>query len=84
MVKLGLNFWLGSTVVTEPTNGVISADTIDRIISNLPVKAFFIPPSIVEELAKTPGTLKKLAACKYIITGGGKSRARLDHGIRGH
>jgi hypothetical protein len=72
MVKLGLNFWLGSTVVTEPTNGVISADTIDRIISNLPVKAFFIPPSIVEELAKTPVTLNKLAACKYIITGGGE------------
>lgn len=77
MVKLGLNFWLGSTVVTEPTNGVISADTIDRIISNLPVKAFFIPPSIVEELAKTPVTLKKLAACKYIITGGGSLSSQL-------
>ncbi|KAI0397506.1 acetyl-CoA synthetase-like protein [Xylariaceae sp. FL0594] len=71
MVKLGLNFWLGSTIVTEPTNGVISADTIDRIVSNLPVKAFFIPPSTVEELAKTPITLNKLANCKYIITGGG-------------
>ncbi|RYC62092.1 hypothetical protein CHU98_g4091 [Xylaria longipes] len=77
MVKLGLNFWLGSTVVTEPTNGVISADTIDRIISNLPVKAFFIPPSIVEELAKTPVTLNKLAACKYIITGGGSLSSQL-------
>ncbi|KAJ2984504.1 hypothetical protein NUW58_g6025 [Xylaria curta] len=77
MVKLGLNFWLGSTVVTEPTNGVISADTIDRIISNLPVKAFFIPPSIVEELAKTPVTLQKLAACKYIITGGGSLSSQL-------
>ncbi|KAI1117812.1 hypothetical protein F5Y14DRAFT_439088 [Nemania sp. NC0429] len=77
MVKLGLNFWLGSTVVTEPTNGVISADTIDRIISNLPVKAFFIPPSIVEELAKTPTTLNKLAACKYIITGGGSLSSQL-------
>ncbi|KAI1751133.1 hypothetical protein F4782DRAFT_205813 [Xylaria castorea] len=77
MVKLGLNFWLGSTVVTEPTNGVISADTIDRIISNLPVKAFFIPPSIVEELAKTPVTLHKLAACKYIITGGGSLSSQL-------
>ncbi|KAI1262037.1 acetyl-CoA synthetase-like protein [Xylariaceae sp. FL1019] len=77
MVKLGLNFWLGSTVVTEPTNGVISADTIDRIISNLPVKAFFIPPSTVEELAKTPKTLEKLGACKYIITGGGSLSSQL-------
>ncbi|KAI1362368.1 hypothetical protein F5Y08DRAFT_275396 [Xylaria arbuscula] len=77
MVKLGLNFWLGSTVVTEPTNGVISADSIDRIISNLPVKVFFIPPSIVEELAKTPVTLTKLAACKYIITGGGSLSSQL-------
>ncbi|KAI1820520.1 acetyl-CoA synthetase-like protein [Xylaria intraflava] len=77
MVKLGLNFWLGSTVVTEPTNGVISADTIDRIISNLPVKVFFIPPSIVEELAKTPVTLNKLGACKYIITGGGALSSQL-------
>ncbi|KAI1277788.1 hypothetical protein F5Y07DRAFT_73654 [Xylaria sp. FL0933] len=77
MVKLGLNFWLGSTVVTEPTNGVISADTIDRIISNLPVKVFFIPPSIVEELAKTPVTLTKLGACKYIITGGGSLSSQL-------
>ncbi|KAI0969100.1 hypothetical protein F4678DRAFT_180499 [Xylaria arbuscula] len=77
MVKLGLNFWLGSTVVTEPTNGVISADTIDRIISNLPVKVFFIPPSTVEELAKTPTTLPKLGACKYIITGGGSLSSQL-------
>ncbi|KAI0517685.1 hypothetical protein F5B22DRAFT_93766 [Xylaria bambusicola] len=77
MVKLGLNFWLGSTVVTEPTNGVISADTIDRIISNLPVKVFFIPPSTVEELAKTPKTLPKLGACKYIITGGGSLSSQL-------
>lgn len=72
MVKLGLNYWLGSRIVTEPTNGVISADTIDRIVSNLPVKAFFIPPSTVEELAKTPDTLAKLSSCKYIITGGGE------------
>ncbi|CAJ2508788.1 Uu.00g138140.m01.CDS01 [Anthostomella pinea] len=77
MVKLGLNFWLGSRIITEPTNGVISADTIDRIVSKLPVAGFFIPPSTVEELAKSPDTLPKLAACKYIITGGGSLSPQL-------
>ncbi|KAI1632027.1 L-aminoadipate-semialdehyde dehydrogenase [Biscogniauxia mediterranea] len=71
MVKLGLNFWLGSRIVTEPTNGIISVDTIDRVVSNLPVAVFFIPPSIVEELAKSPVTLEKLKTSRYIITGGG-------------
>ncbi|KAI1333833.1 L-aminoadipate-semialdehyde dehydrogenase [Xylariaceae sp. FL0016] len=77
MVKLGLNFWLGSRIVTEPTNGVISADTIDRVVSKVPVAAFFIPPSIVEELAKTPRTLQKLTTCKYLITGGGSLSSQL-------
>ncbi|KAI0475110.1 acetyl-CoA synthetase-like protein [Xylariaceae sp. FL0804] len=77
MVKLGLNFWTGSRIVTEPTNGVISADTIDRVVSNLPVAAFFIPPSIVEELAKSPLILLKLASCRYIITGGGSLSPQL-------
>ncbi|KAI0024098.1 L-aminoadipate-semialdehyde dehydrogenase [Xylariomycetidae sp. FL0641] len=77
MVKLGLNFWLGSRIVTEPTNGVISADTIDRIVSRLPVAALFIPPSTVEEIAKTPKTLKKLGASKYVITGGGSLSPQL-------
>lgn len=59
------------TIVWPPANRPISADMFDNVLSNVKVDAFFLAPSVLEELSQSQATMEKMARLKYVEYGGG-------------
>ncbi|KAM0421219.1 hypothetical protein ACHAPT_010939 [Fusarium lateritium] len=58
------------TIVLPPP-GPISTSLIERLFDSFPMNSAFIPPSILNEMAKSSSALNKLAALDLVISAGG-------------
>ncbi|RMJ07283.1 hypothetical protein CDV36_013107 [Fusarium kuroshium] len=58
------------TIVLPPP-GPISMTLIERLLDSFPMNSAFIPPSILNEMAKSTDALNKLAALDLVISAGG-------------
>lgn len=58
------------TIVLPPP-GPISMSLIERLLDSFPVNSAFIPPSILNEMAKSKDALNRLAALDLVINAGG-------------
>ncbi|EEY23122.1 L-aminoadipate-semialdehyde dehydrogenase [Verticillium alfalfae VaMs.102] len=65
--------------IVLPFNTPISVSSVEQILDTNPVESAFLPPSILNDIAKTPASLEKLRRLQFVTTAGGPiSRAAGD------
>ena len=69
-------YYFGNTAVFGPPARPLSAGLIDEIIDHGNVNGIFSPPSLVEEISKTPASLDRLAKLRMVFVGAGECDTR--------
>lgn len=67
------SLWLGSITVYPPAEKPISAGLIDEVLGVSGADMIYAAPSILEEMALVPESLRKLERLKGVAYGGGNT-----------
>lgn len=66
-----LPIWYDSHVVMVPSNRPANGEIMGQIMSQVPIRGVFTPPTVLEELLDTPEGLKQIAQTDFVMYGGG-------------
>ena len=66
-----LPIWYDSHVVMVPSNRPANGEIMGQIMSQMPIRGVFTPPTVLEELLDTPEGLKQIAQTDFVMYGGG-------------
>ena len=66
-----LPIWYDSHVVMVPSNRPANGEIMSQIMSQMPIRGVFTPPTVLEELVDTPEGLEQIAQTDFVMYGGG-------------
>lgn len=72
-IGLTLALFYNTTTVWAPGDRPISASLVDEYLDSVNLDIFYAAPSVLEELAQSPESMKNLVKLDAVGFGGGKS-----------
>ncbi|KAK4693659.1 hypothetical protein P7C71_g3783, partial [Lecanoromycetidae sp. Uapishka_2] len=66
-----LPIFYNSHVVMVPSQKPANGEMMGQIMSQMPIRGVFTPPTVVEELLETPEGLSQIARTEFVMYGGG-------------
>lgn len=67
----GLPIWYDSHVVMVPSNRPANGEIMGQIMSQMPIRGIFEPPTVLEELLDISEGLKQILRTEFVMCGWG-------------